>query len=416
MITSNYEFNLISENNSDGKIALDYSTQDHGIWKKVLIMDSIFEFYPSMEIIIPDDIGFLSDIMVVMEGMKFTAKLGEKTKSEYLEHDYVVQKNELIHAKTTTHLSGDVLLSFTSYYNLLDIKKSQAWKDTVSNIVKDLCKKGLKLPANKISDDRVEKTDGKDIWYQINETTEDFIKHKLVKVALSQNNSKSPYMSFINCSGEIYFSSIDKMFKQPAINKDNPYILSFDKDQSYGFQTIKNVYTIQGGLEINKVNYNKKTFYRKSDGKVNSGNSGDGEATKVSDHIIKGEGKVLFRKDLIDNDKATDFDDFGIYEDKDKQFYEGFVNSLFIDSTLYLRMEITVNFNYQAVSGKVVLLKIPSNIKEKSGYTKEYEGDWLITNSRHFFDVDAAPFTRLVIAKARINIDKAHPFYKKFLD
>jgi len=412
---SPYIFSFISETSDSGKIALDYSNEPMTIWKKVLVMDSVFNFYPSLEIILPDDFGFISDVMVAMEGMTFTAKIGDKTNNEFIEHKYAVQKNELIHVKNTTHLSGDVLLNLTSYHNLQDVRNSMAWNDTISNIVKELCgQKGLKLENSKIKDDYVEATDGKDVWYQINETAESCIK-KLAKRAFSQTYEKSPYLTFINANGELYFSSIDKMFKNPPINKDNPYTFSGQEDQSYSPWAIKNVYTIQGGLEINYPNYNKKTFTRDKSGVVNTGTSGDGEVSKINDHITKGSGSTFFRQDLITDTIPTDFDDFGIYEDKDRQFYKAFVNSLFIDSTLYLRLEITVNFNYQAVSGKVITLKVPSNIKEKSGGAKEYDGEWLILNSRHFYDKDLTPFTRLVIAKSRFIIDSTNPFKNRLL-
>jgi hypothetical protein len=132
--------------------------------------------------------------------------------------------------------------------------------------------------------------------------------------------------------------------------------------------------------------------------------------------MVKDDGKVMFRSDLINEKIATDFHDFGIYEDdKDKQFYQGFKNSVFIDSALYFRMEITINFNALAVAGKLVNLKLASNIKEKAGFAEEYNGNWLILTSRHFYDVDATPFTRLVIAKSRIKVGKDNPFEKRYL-
>jgi len=408
---SPYIFSFISEKADSGNIALDYSQQPMSIWKKVLVMDSIFDFYPSIEIVLPDDFGLLSDGLVMMEGMSFDTKLGNKETGEFITHKYVVQKNELIDPKVTTHLSGDVLLSLTSYHNLLDIKNSMAWEKTISEIVTELGKDVLKVSTTIIED-----TTGEDVWYQINETVETFLKRKMAPRALSQSNATSPYITFINCQGELYFSSIDKLFKQNTINdKDHPYKFSFEKDQSYDLYAIKNFYTMQGGLDVNKENYNKKTFYRDKSGVVNVGTAGDGELSKISEHIVKGDGKVLFRKDLITNTIGTDFDDYGIYEDKEKDFYAAFKNSLFIDSTMYLRMEITINFNPLAVSGKTILLKLVSNLKEKSGSAMEYDGTWLILGSRHFYDVDQAPFTRLIIAKSRIMPDSIHPFGKRFL-
>jgi hypothetical protein len=410
-VNSPYKFLLISETSDSGNPALDFTKQAVTIWKKVLVMDSIFEFYPSIEIIVADDVGLISDVITMVEGMKFNAKFGDPN-AGYIEHDYVATKNEIIHAKITTHLSSDVLLKFLSYHNLLDIKDSAAWDDTLSNIVKDVCTKVLKIPNNKLSN--IEETVGKDKWYKINETAQTFFR-KLKKRAFSQTYENSPFLTFINSNGEFYFSSIEKLFKSQQPINSKPYIFSGDDDQSYDTLTIKNFYTMQGGLETNKDNYNPKLFYRKNNGTINTEN-GEGELSKIDLHMVKDDGKVMFRSDLINEKIATDFHDFGIYEDdKDKQFYQGFKNSVFIDSALYFRMEITINFNALAVAGKLVNLKLASNIKEKAGFAEEYNGNWLILTSRHFYDVDATPFTRLVIAKSRIKVGKDNPFEKRYL-
>ena len=101
---SPYIFSFISEKADSGNIALDYSQQPMSIWKKVLVMDSIFDFYPSIEIVLPDDFGLLSDGLVMMEGMSFDTKLGNKETGEFITHKYVVQKNELIDPKVTTFI------------------------------------------------------------------------------------------------------------------------------------------------------------------------------------------------------------------------------------------------------------------------------------------------------------------------
>jgi hypothetical protein len=410
-VNSPYKYLLVSETGDSGNPALDFTNQASTIWKKVLVMDSIFEFYPSIEIIIADDVGLISDVITMVEGMKFTSKLGDPDFG-YVTHDYAATKNEIIHAKITTHLSSDVLLNFTSYYNLLDIKDSMAWDDTISNIVKDVCTKNLKIPNDKLSN--IETTVGKDKWYRVNETAQTFFR-KLLKRSYSQTFENSPFLTFINSNGEFYFSSIEKLFKSQQPINTTPYIFSGDDNQSYDAFAIKNFYTMQGGLETNKENYNPKFFYRTKTGTINT-ESGEGELSRIDSHMIKGDGKVMFRSDLIDSKIATDFHDFGIYEDdKDLQFYKGFKNSVFIDSALYFRMEITINFNSLAVAGKLINLKLASHIKEKAGFANEYSGNWLILTSRHFYDVDATPFTRLVIAKSRVDVGKDNPFEKRYL-
>ena len=406
---SPFIFSFISEVADSGNIALNYSQQPMTIWKKVLVMDSIFDFYPSIEIVTPDDFGMISDGLVVMEGMSFIAMLGNKETGEFITHKYIVQKNELIEPKITTHLSGDVLLSLTSYHNLLDVKNSMAWMNMISLIALELGVTVLKVMGTPV----IEPTVGFDTWYQINETVETFLKRKMAPRAFSQSNPTSPYITFINCRGEFYFASIDFLFKQPAINL-LPYKFSSEKDQSYDMYAIKNFYTMQGGLDINKSNYNRKTFYRNQFGIVNIGTAGDGELSQINTHIGPGAGQVLFRKDLIMPLIGTDFSDYGLYEDKEMNFYEAFKNSLFIDSTMYLRMEITINFNPLAVSGKTILLMLASTLKDKGNVATEYNGNWLIIGSRHFYDVDQVPFTRLIIAKSRILIG-SHPFGKRFL-
>ena len=397
-------------NNSKDKFVLssvppviDFTNSPKEVFKRVLISDSIFDFYPDAEVTVNDEGGSIADYIVSSEGLKFTSKLGNDDDG-YLESTWVWSENQLQDTIKSYHVGGDFFLGFDHYNSLIDVEKSNAYNDTISNSVKDIIKNDFNITDSK----NYLITDTSEIGYRyrFNEFVEDKF-DKWADSAYSQSFDKSPYITFFDASGKFYFCAIEDLFKRTEFVSETPFILDMSPNSQENYQAIDEYNAFFVGIPFNKNNYRKK-IYNHSKASLS-----ENELFNIEDFKLPGSGNFFVTKDVLGVNAITSNKYLGIFDkSKEQHLYNGMRNNEFFNSYFPMRMEIVIKFNKAALSGRKIKTEIGTTIAQKNDKSSEYSGEWLIIESSHFFDADAIPYSKLMLAKSGVKVDPVHPFKK----
>jgi len=380
---------------------LDLSQQAPQLFRKVLIQDSLINFFPYCEFYFRDLSAIVAEHAFFIEGLEFNLKLGTEG-GGYLDHDFVWTENQFNDTVPTSFLTGTNTFLFLSKYYKKDYKKSRSWKDTLTNVAKDIALNdyGIVLAKQKIS-----QTTGNEYWYQCNEITAQRVQG-FAERAQAQNNPKAPFYCFINSAGEFYFMSLEDLMTQRPLSIR--YRMAIGRDIRSDLSAVQAYDIMHGGMPINKFNYKKKVY--KYDESANS-LSVD---TNIVDHVKKlsTREKLLIRRGLRDN--YSDYINYGICYAENATSFQGWINSLYRDSSLGYRMMVTVPFNKEIASGRTIEMSVDSSDAARSS-NYEMGGNWLIIQSKHYYDQAAAPFSEMLLAKSAIEISNRHRFFSEFL-
>lgn len=407
VLISDFKFELKSDQEF-----FDFTGKPQTIWNRVVIKDSIFQFFPYMEVNVNDEPGNLADGFVSLEGLICDTKLGYKDsgKNSWLESKWIILDNQLHDHVKQIHMGGkEFIIAFFANNYLYDGIKSRAWKDHPSNIFKDILKKDFKfLDSDFSTKSFITDTNEPNYYYQINKLSSDYLSSYLCKRAQTSKFEYSPFVCFINSAGKAFFCAIDDMLKRGEKISTLPYKLRNDKESDTNPYTIKNPILLNMGMTTNKFNLKRKIYKQGTDAIYIN------EDADIKNHILKDKGSLLIRKDTQSAQTIFDYKDFGIWDKtNDNSFFKGYRNSFYLNSSLALRLEVQIPFNPKAVSGNVITLEVGSNLKEKNNKASEYSGDWLIIESTQYYDFSAQPTSNLTIAKSRTVVDPVNPFGKK---
>ena len=378
-------------------------------YNKILFHDSIFDFYPTLDISLTDEIGTIIDKLFFVEGMEWNFKLGSseykikrKNKEEalgYLNQNYCWSQNRFNCSKIFTSLSGINNFSIISSYYKKDDYKSRINKNSkVSDAVRTTIKDYGVIADSKLF---ISTTIGNNYWPQYSILNEVFLK-KLTQAAYQSNNS--PFLTFFNSNSDFYFMSLSDIYKQDSIGT---FSLKFSESSTADDWAIQDYKLIEKGMYDNKKNYKKTGFRLNDDGIIVS-----------TDHLLKdfyikqnSQDKFLVRtKDIADKHYS---ENLGIIESAENDLYNAKVNKLFLDSNFSHQMEIIVRFNPQLVSGKIINIEIGKS--DSTAKMLEFTGNWLICESQHLCDNNGLPVSKLFIAKSAIKINQQNPYYGEFI-
>lgn len=404
---SPYSFLLKSQIN--GKLS--FESEPQKIFNRAIINDSIFDFYPYMEVNVNDNFGKISDLFVSLEGVPFESKLGFKDEGadSFLQSKWVCLDNQSLDQIKTDHVGGNAILSFRHQYYQYDSIQTKAWNDSPLNITKEILSKEFKSSSKSIITEIKEK----DYYYRVNSTIESFLTEVLAPMSYSSKYEFSPFVTFVNAAGEFYFCALDELMQKAPLISTKKYTLDISQENMTSPYTIMNPRVYNVGMTVNKENYNKKLFKLKRNGTY------DFELDKVENHLLKGQGSFLVRKDVLSNiGKSTyyKYEDFGVYDEKkDQAFYKAWRNQQFIDTILPLRMEFEIRFNPRAITGHKIPIEFGSAIIEKNNKSPEYSGDWLILESKHLYSTEGIPTTQLLVGKSRVLVHSENPFKKDYI-
>ena len=380
------------------------------VYDRVLIQDNIYDFYPILDVNIVDKSGLIVDAIVSAEGKAFSTKIGSDIDGYdgWLESEWVWHNNETTNIPITWYIGGSTAIAFNHITYRNDIPKTRAWNDTISNIVRDIAENDYGIDPDKIF---ITNTTGKKVRQQAGIDNRTFLK-QLTNIAYSQNFEYSPFITFINSKGEFYFCAIDDLLQTAErvnfeFETELEYTVESDIDSStkrHVISTIENIKT--NGLEVNRPLY-KSNLIRFDNNQYRK------EKTDIVNHLLNetNQRHILINKDLKEEHDFFSYKRFGMglfNSDKDFEDYRGYRNSLYKKSLFNMRKEIIIPFNHKAITGKILPIEIGSVIGYKNGLSVEHSGNWLILESRVFYDADGIPYTVLEIAKNYTKVDIEH--------
>lgn len=385
--------------------------------ERVYIKDSLFSFYPYMELYIKDDISLISDNFFFVEGLKFHVELGsdenlnasdDQNKGGYIKHNYVWSEDSITNCAMINHLNGTNALLLISEHYIKDRPSTQAFNKPLSDIAEEIGTSILDISKTDKAKSKyfigTTKNSAADIWYQAGRNCSRFLKDLAAESYSSlKSQTQTPYETFINCDGDFYFMSYAEMYEQSSVAK---FKMKFKNNSSLSFDVIQGIEVMHGGLPVNKKTYTQEKFYLPQTGEVVT----KPEEIQLKDKYIKINGTKDKFLVLESNNQVNSLVDFGLYEeDVDVETFKAKENNLYLNSATAYRIVITVLFNPKCVSGKTVDIEIEQG-SNPDQLSSEYSGKWLIIQSEHLMNNEGFVCSKLTLAKPSISIDKNWPY------
>lgn len=382
-----------------------------GVISKFVMADSIFAYFPYLELGIKDEASIFTELNLFTEFLDIEVKFSDPTEKQKINHNFYWSEYQLTDCTSQEILTGIVVYPMKSNFLKQDEVKSKSYRGDISSVVAQIMTK-YKFP-NFIPDMTISTTSNYDIWYQANEYDYKFIQ-KLAKYSLSPTFPNSPFFAFINMKGEFHFRTVaDLLSQKPEVTliygiQDD--VTQYNKDIR---NDVVNEPTIQFlGSPINMESYRSEFYRLKQDGTYVKENLK--LSSKLTGNRI-GQNKMSIRKDDLDHLRSNR--SFGIVDDFYQQsLYKGWLNNFYTNSVSFpYRMKCQLNFNAKLCSGKTVEIKFRSINAQKDNKAIEYSGTWLILECSHGIDDNGEAVTVLDLGKSSINIHKKHTFYPDFI-
>jgi len=358
--------------------------------------DSIFQFYPTASFKFNDIQGHFSEYLSFINGTKIKITYG--TTEEYFPCEYVITKNSIPDQQSMHSFGGISEISLIHYYAFNQSKKSFAYKDEISSIIKKL--------TQAFQDKNIDVTENKGTWYQSLITDADFMEHYLLPFAYSSSASKTPFFLFIDSNNTFNFQSYNSLFSKKAVEE-----LRFTKKgtpEALGRDSIHSIFPYQSSLqEIRHTLHSYFSSFKKS-GVV------DITEEVIKDFIYNGQQiPIIANLDNITNCTSIYSEDV---EDKDlknnnlglKLFQKR--NSFVIDKVV-----VVITLNKKLCAGKKVEIAVPSyNDKENEELSARYSGEYLIESSYHTWN-SVQGNTILILSRQATKIPTSYRNAKKLI-
>jgi len=405
---STFNFNLSMDTEPP---LFSFDSFEPGIISKLVIKDSIFNYYPLMELTILDDSSRFTESNYFSEFINVNLQLKDANENK-LKHNFYWINESLLEYDEPNYINGKIKLFLESDFLKQDSIKSKSYNMNVSDIVRKIMY-SYDYP-DLIPSLNISTTSNFDTWYQIREYDSEFIK-RISTFSLNINDKNSPYFTFINLKGEFYFQTVSDLFNQQS--KYVYYLfeeVDGQENKSY-YRLLDYTFTMMGS-EVNIQNYNSLISNVDNYGDYNLKNITLKD--KIEDNKIA-LNKFTLRSQYLNNKRS--FRHYGIIDNSAQEnHYKGWINYNFIDSISFpYRMSITVLFNSELVAGKIIELRFNSLIKQKNGIAYEYSGNWVILESIHYIDTNESfgitLFTKLVLGKSSVRVYAGHEFYNDFI-
>lgn len=402
----------------------------------LIVSDSIFDMYPHGNFTLEDDSGRFYNDIIFAEGHKYLIEMGYTESKEItsplsnlapLSSEFYWSSNGLLLSDKATTISGLSEHKFTHAHHLKDgffidntlLNAKRFYKNkTASDVVKSIIYPNFIKEEDHIL---ITKTQGTRDWYLGKYTDIEFIDNVLLTYSKSSKN-ESPFASFFNLRDEFHFRSFFDLFNNKPLPpkdfytnlpaptliytlrfSDPDYISKRDSILSYNFNYV--------GTEIIQRLINMKSYHVKQVSALTTSNK-----SSMDNQLYSQFGKLPIKnsKALVDKreDNVKDIKYHGLY--KDDVTFKAYTNSLYVDSTSLIRMDITIYFNPEAVSGRVIYL----NFFDNEGLNLTLTGEWLIIKSEHKYEKQAKLGNRMIltslhVGKNSFNFEEDNSFYAK---
>lgn len=325
-----------------------------------ILHDSIFNMFPSIEVIYADTTGLALEWGTFIQGVKLSVSLGEQ--ENYLESIFRSLNREVIKsAGSAPLLSGVIRVCglHKSYFDDRSNPKKSFFKKTVSDCVKDL--------FSSEEEPDIEDTKGKINTYAY-EDPYSFTKEVLLKAAYS--GKIDPYVFFRDLKEQLHFCSLDHLMEQSSVaTLELKSVLSEQDDERL---------IISGFLPFNEDGQKVYPFMR-TEGKFLN-----------SDLVFKQEENSV-AKDAQDTIPFISENKIGHAVYFGREFNPcvdyGDLNKGFASSSMKFILDkaiCIVPFNADYVAGKILELKVSIiNTEGSEELSQFYSGVWLIEQSFH---------------------------------
>jgi len=438
MSSANIKYYVRITDLSNNKIFdIDTSQQDQASSVfNVIISDNVFQMYPHGNFTLEDDSGRFYNDIIFAEGHKYKIEMGYTESNEItsplsnvapLSVEFYWSNNALLLSDKATTISGLSEHQFTYASHLQDgffidkvqLNANRVYKDkTVSDVVKSIIYPNFIKDINYVL---ITKTQGNRDWYLGKYTDLEFIDNVLVTYAKSSRN-ESPFACFFNLRKEFHFRSFFDLYNNrplppkdfetnvPAPTliyslrfSDPDYISKRDSILSYNFSYV--------GTEAIQRLINMKSYYLKQATGLPTSNK-----STMSNQLYSQSGKLPIKgsASLVDKreDNIKDIRYHGLF--KDDVTFKAYTNSLYVDSVSLMRMDITIHFNPDAISGRIIYL----NFFDLEGLNLTLTGEWLIIKSEHRYEKQPKLGNRMItttlhVGKNSFNFDDDSGFYYK---
>ena len=408
---------LLSGNEKTFNLDTTLSNQQSSVFS-VSLNDDIYNLYPYGIFVLKDSSGVFFSDFPFAEGHKYRITLGYIDDSttlnqrKFVTGEYYWSKLELALSEKGSTIAGETLHYFTYHQHIKDgittsnsgLKTKRYYSNKkASEVVRSI------ITPDFIKDDKyvlINETKGSRDWYLSDYSLLDYIEKVLTKYAIALKN-ESPYYTFFNLKNEFHFRSAfdlhnNKPLPPPDFYTSEPFViyrytLNFN-NQSFASDpfTIVNYSFIYIGTEEYQrlISVNNYTSDIK-DGKYKK------LSTNLADQIFDPLGKLPikspnFLKDKRENN-LRDVKYHGLH--KDSNFFKATVYQQYENLTFISRMKITIHFNPETVSGRLIELNCFDFEGKKN---TAFSGRWVILKSEHRYELQEKLGNRMILTHLEI--------------
>lgn len=392
---------------------------DIGLIKSAVFVDDMFDYFPAAQMNISDQAGDLIEKRGFVEGLNMKIELSDQRTRDSVYHNFYWADTQLSDTLLSDKLSGTSIWRLISKYKKDDSIKSKAWGISSSQGIGVNIKTPIKAVADNYKFEKSiikgvnaggvpipgEGPQNNDLFYQANILDFDFMRNNLMQVANDDTNS--PYISFVNLQREFYFTTIADLESQQVDDS-----LRFRMETS-AFQTLEgdqiNRYMVQhGGSPLNQPNYGALNFNFTVDGAFSSSSTNVRQffkAPKIQSNEIGNskDRKFFLRKQNVGTVRSVH--DYGIVDnDLQKRNVQGRIANRHVNSMTSNRIVVVVPFRAKAAAGRTVELDFSDG---RVGKFSRYAGKWTILRTEHHWNGKVRKLTdKLTLFRSGMDIPK----------
>jgi len=342
--------------------ALDYPPTNYTF----TLQDSIHTLYPTASFYFDDVGGLFNEFLTFINGTKMEITLG--LPDDFIVCPYIIIKNSIPDQASTNGFGGVTNVSLVHEYMYEQSKKSRAFKDEITNIIKRIVKYSFKKMT-------LETTVNKGIWYQPFIYDTEFIINNMLPFAYSSTAKNTPYYCFINSNNEFNFVSYQHMFNNSNIMELK--LVPSAITQSVGLDSVYSVFPIQSSIS------DIRSFLNTTQYSFDKNNALKIIETEISDYRGNNN-KIPIRADLdnktsINELYSNDCNDENI-ENNNKGLTLDYMRNIFtLDKVI-----LVCNLNVKIVSGTKIKLGVPiATDNQKMESSLRYSGEYIVERSYH---------------------------------
>lgn len=365
------------------------------------LCDSVYDFYPTLKFQLNDIYGQFNEYMAFVNGTKFTLSFGSDTDT-WKTCSFRVVENSTPEQETSKYIGGlaDLILKHDFCFN--QTKKSIAYNDNISNIVKTIANS---YHFNQID---IDNTLNQGIWYQPCVEDDEFITNYLLPYAYSTESNNSPFYCWIDTLNQFHFKNYSKLLSQNPIR--TYYYTSagtfnaFLNDSVFSFKFLQN-----STDKIKNMNNRLVCHFDKNGNFIQNTKLLTDYPNNIKDPI-----PIKINKNCV-TDVVCELDD-DIESDETENNRLGYEINQHRYAINQDKVIIQVSFDRSLHSGQLIELKVPSVMEENTNdISLKTSGSYLIETCYHKWDGYRVS-TILVCSKQVVKVTNNYRNYKMIVN